>query len=96
MEPSECKFLKKSIYPGAEGAGGIFAILGPSKGQIQGRGLDFPIMELVSAELAVPLSAGRLELSWNSELDCSTFHTVPLSLGLGELVSWNIVFISFE
>ena len=71
------------------------AISGPSNGQIQCLDLDFPIMELVSAELAVALSAGRPELSCNSELDCCTFHTVALSLGLGELVSCNRVLIFF-
>ncbi len=71
------------------------AILGPSKGQIQGRDLDFPSMGLVSAELAVALSAGRPELSCNSELLYCTLRTITHWLGGRELVSCNRALMSF-
>ena len=59
--------LQKAIslrnpYVPAPKAPGKCAILAPSKGQSHSRGLDFPITELVSAALTVPLSASRFEL----------------------------------
>ncbi len=55
-------FLKKYLCRGAGGAG-ILCDFGVLKRPNPRSGLVFPIMEFVSAALAVPLSAGRFELS---------------------------------